>query len=746
MTKSGFSVRHYIIDNCVIVQGEELLIEPGVEVRFLNQSALTINGTMTAEGQEGDSIRFTNGSEDRSEWGQGLRFEGEQSRGNLSYVVIENQIVLNIAHNNYPGAAFFHGGESRIDNCSFRNCFGWVGGISAYGLGVDLEIRNSEIVGNRAWSSVGGIMVGFGSKVIDCVIAGNTLADGGWLGGLYVFGTDRGAVEDSLVVTGCKIFGNESSGMFLGQSNCRSHIAYNEVYNNAEHGLCLWTVFGRPILTVEYMTVYGNGGNGALGEGSPDVVEITNSILWGNGDVDFNEGCWWDYPIDIAFSNVGTWEVWGGIDGDGMIFDNPRFFDAEGMIDGTPDFRLRADSPCIGTGQDGTDMGAHPFDGEEEELNIVLVDGWSSLGLRVLPEIVDIRELFAELVEDENLILLKNDEGEFYIPEWDFCNIDHWVYSEGYQIKLNEAAEFTVQGVRVATDEPIDMEQGWNIISYYRTEPIDVREAFASIEDQVILVKNYSGQFWSPEFGGRFDMQPDQGYWVKVTQDTRFAYPVEIEEENRIREANAWDLWNKLITAYQIENTHSTMNIVVKYAQITNPGHIIAKERNGNVFGVGQCMPGHCKVVLYGDDATTSDQDGFAEESLIELWYSNTGGKTYRVEPATGEIHYQTDGYEVIDASIQEFVKVPNEYCLLPAFPNPFNASTMIGYDLPEPGQTRIEVFSLRGESVVLLLDDEIPAGQHNVPFDAVYLPSGIYTVKMQCGDFTASQKLVVLK
>mgnify|MGYP002725706415 CR=1 FL=1 len=52
----------------------------------------------------------------------------------------------------------------------------------------------------------------------------------------------------------------------------------------------------------------------------------------------------------------------------------------------------------------------------------------------------------------------------------------------------------------------------------------------------------------------------------------------------------------------------------------------------------------------------------------------------------------------------------------------------------------------MRGESVSLLFDDETSVGQHKYLFEASRLPSGIYLLKLQSGNFEASQKLVLLR
>ncbi len=733
---------YILIANCVVPEGEELLIEPGVEVRFLNQSQLIIHGALTAEGEEGDSIRFTNASDDRAEWGQGLCFDGAQSSCALAYVVVENQIALG---NNNPGGALFHGGQYRVANSSIRNCQGPIGGVRAYGS--DFVIRNCEIVGNCATSSVAGIIIGPGSKVIDCDVAGNIGTGGGWLGGLYAYGNDRGMDEDSLVITGCQICDNEGEGMYLGNSGCRYHIAYNVICGNTGDGLLFQTIGGNPLLSVDHTTVVGNGGCGACGEGCPDIIEVTNSTLWGNG-LDFSAAWCFDYTIDIAFSDIETWEVGGdGAFRGGMLHENPRFFDAEGLIDGRPDFRLRADSPCIGAGSDGSDLGAYPYEGgDEAEIVLDLPAGWSSLGLRVCPETVNVRELCGGLVEDENLILVKNLNGQFYAPEWDFCNIPRWNYWEGYQIKLNRAGEFTERGLQVPVDEPIDLQEDWNLISYYSPEPMDVRDALASIEDQVILTKNYQGQFWAPEFGGDFEMQPGQGYWIKARRDVRFAYPVEAERVNRIGVENSWTRWQALKEDCGLDNTGRTMSLIVKYPKLDQPGHIIAQDDRGVSFGLGMCETDFSRIALYGDDPATPVQDGFAEGERIELFYVNPIGAASKVALIDGDIYYRTDGYEVLDALLQAKVEIPDCYCLNSVYPNPFNSSARISFGLPESGTISLKVFDLAGREVKTITSGRFSAGYHSVSCEAVDLPAGLYVLRLEHERGSARAKLVILK
>ncbi|HEX7344753.1 MAG TPA: T9SS type A sorting domain-containing protein, partial [bacterium] len=88
----------------------------------------------------------------------------------------------------------------------------------------------------------------------------------------------------------------------------------------------------------------------------------------------------------------------------------------------------------------------------------------------------------------------------------------------------------------------------------------------------------------------------------------------------------------------------------------------------------------------------------------------------------------------------------PVAFRLNPAYPNPFNASATIRFQLPISGMTRLEVFDLAGRMVGKLVDGWRSAGTYQVGFDGANLASGIYICRMQAGDFAASEKMVLMK
>ena len=88
----------------------------------------------------------------------------------------------------------------------------------------------------------------------------------------------------------------------------------------------------------------------------------------------------------------------------------------------------------------------------------------------------------------------------------------------------------------------------------------------------------------------------------------------------------------------------------------------------------------------------------------------------------------------------------PRTYALEQNYPNPFNPVTKIQYQLPEEVKVRLEVYDILGRKVATLLDRRIPAGYHEVSFDASSLASGVYIYRLIAGTFSKTHKMMVMK
>lgn len=83
---------------------------------------------------------------------------------------------------------------------------------------------------------------------------------------------------------------------------------------------------------------------------------------------------------------------------------------------------------------------------------------------------------------------------------------------------------------------------------------------------------------------------------------------------------------------------------------------------------------------------------------------------------------------------------------LHPNYPNPFNPSTEITFDLPHSMQASLKVYDVLGREVAVLMDGVIGAGAHTVTFDASELSSGVYFYRLDADEFFETRKMVVMK
>jgi hypothetical protein len=94
----------------------------------------------------------------------------------------------------------------------------------------------------------------------------------------------------------------------------------------------------------------------------------------------------------------------------------------------------------------------------------------------------------------------------------------------------------------------------------------------------------------------------------------------------------------------------------------------------------------------------------------------------------------------------QEGSKVPRNFALRGCYPNPFNASTTIGYDLPRASRVTLEVYNLVGQKVATLVNGYEQAGYKTVNWNAAEVTTGIYYYKLTAGEFVSVRKLTILK
>lgn len=155
-----------------------------------------------------------------------------------------------------------------------------------------------------------------------------------------------------------------------------------------------------------------------------------------------------------------------------------------------------------------------------------------------------------------------------------------------------------------------------------------------------------------------------------------------------------------------------------------------------------------------------------AGKYIVAAFMDINGDSTYSVNEPVGITqklinvagHGVTENVDIYLSSItftdtesEPDVNVPKDFALLPNYPNPFNPTTTLEYQVPKASHVTIKVYNLLGEEISTLIDEEIQPGNHQLTWDAKNvtaqnLSSGIYICRMQTDGFVESRKMTLIR
>lgn len=126
-------------------------------------------------------------------------------------------------------------------------------------------------------------------------------------------------------------------------------------------------------------------------------------------------------------------------------------------------------------------------------------------------------------------------------------------------------------------------------------------------------------------------------------------------------------------------------------------------------------------------------------------------GASYSMLPAELRIYskekFDLEPYsKVVTSNEEASSKLPVQHQLYATYPNPFNPTITIQFDVPRTEMVSIEVFDVLGRQVATLVNGVRNAGSHQVQFNAQGLSSGLYLIRMQSGSFVQIQKALLIK
>ncbi len=262
-----------------------------------------------------------------------------------------------------------------------------------------------------------------------------------------------------------------------------------------------------------------------------------------------------------------------------------------------------------------------------------------------------------------------------------------------------------------------DAGQNWNInypSGFYYNDIIFINDNTGFVCDFSILQTTNSGQFWflhsqtsrerisfSEFFGDTIYLSSSDGYVAKST--------------------NLGANWTENFTGI---NQHLT------------DIHFIDNQLGfaiGDSGGIVKTSNGGSNWII---------QNSGTNKKLNELWFINKD--TGFIAGDSGLLLVTYNGG--VTSLSQNYQSTPEKFQLHQNFPNPFNPSTIIRFDLVRSGYIRLSVYDISGKRLSVLINESLSPGSYEYNFNADNLPSGVYFYKIETESFTETKRMVLIK
>ena len=168
------------------------------------------------------------------------------------------------------------------------------------------------------------------------------------------------------------------------------------------------------------------------------------------------------------------------------------------------------------------------------------------------------------------------------------------------------------------------------------------------------------------------------------------------------------------------------------------------------------CVEGDTSFTHVMDTTTLSfDFSAWLGDSLYMYLDLSSSSDTFSYKPLRYNVNYAYDQTVFNDKTytfnVNQVVGIANypdemDHILMNCYPNPFNPSTAISFQLPTFSDVKLSIYNLLGRKVATLVDMPMEKGAYQINWNAGAYPSGVYVARLQAGSEISLQKLTLLK
>ena len=281
----------------------------------------------------------------------------------------------------------------------------------------------------------------------------------------------------------------------------------------------------------------------------------------------------------------------------------------------------------------------------EQVLN--LTQGWNIVSAYLHLDPADLETALAPLGSE--LVLMKNNAGQVYLPADNINQIGSWNADEGYQLYVPSAVSVTLNGAMVdRSAHSISLPAGWSIIPHHANTAEPIASGLASLGDALVLAKNNVGQVYLPADGidQIGNLEPGQGYQIYLNAPAVLTYSAATQTATAIQSGAPL---HHFTDCAKRTGSNATVVLFSDSRLMLDVGDEVAVFRPNSTQCVGAAVwtGEHLALTVWGDDAQTAALDGLVvgEQMRFRVW-RNVSNSEYglMLNFADGDGTYQVDG------------------------------------------------------------------------------------------------------
>jgi hypothetical protein len=289
-----------------------------------------------------------------------------------------------------------------------------------------------------------------------------------------------------------------------------------------------------------------------------------------------------------------------------------------------------------------------------------------------------------------------------------------------------------------------------NVLTIIESDDLSISDTLMSFDDGAhddsLSGDNIFGSSWPVKAGERYyniriNAYPVvAGYLNNIYNAARFTTigPIVFEEFDIVSSdtiPNPGDRSSFVISLKNESATDSVINITVKTISLDTCAQVQSFDRNYDNIAPGEVAEPNRRITIFFDENCPAQTEiDFALDIYSDgyLFWSDTF----------------TVFLDSIVSSIEKLEsKFPTKYALDKNFPNPFNPTTTIGYQLPYTSDVELSIYNLLGQKVATLVSERQQVGHYQVDWNAGGFASGVYYYILRTdAGFVQSRKLLLLK